>query len=84
MWSDDNWWIKEITAGDEDNPGFNRLAQDDYGCTRHNGKANYAFADGHVAPWEPAKIRCDTTECWWSLRINAHAQQTASATLKFP
>ena len=84
LWSDDNWWIKDIVEGQEDNAGFNRLTQDDYGCIRHNGKANYAFADGHVAAWEPGKIRCDSTECWWSLRLNAHAQASASATLRLP
>ncbi len=71
-WSDDNWWIKEITPGAEDDPGFSRLFQNDYGCQRHSGRANYALADGHVENFEPNAIRCDEEECWWSVRIDAH------------
>ena len=50
-WADDSWWIKNTDTsggGSEDQAGFNRLQQDQYGCQRHDGKANYAFADGHV------------------------------------
>ena len=32
LWSDDNWWIKDIVAGAEDEAGFNRLLQDEYAC----------------------------------------------------
>jgi prepilin-type N-terminal cleavage/methylation domain-containing protein/prepilin-type processing-associated H-X9-DG protein len=71
-WSDDSWWIKEVTPGEEDNAGFNRLFQDDYGCQRHDGRANYAMADGHVELFDPNDIRCDEQECWWSVRIDAH------------
>ena len=39
LWSDDNWWIKDVVDGAEDEWGFNRLLQDDYGCRRHGGKA---------------------------------------------
>ena len=72
-WSDDNWWIKEVTPGAEDNAGFNRLTQDDYGCRRHAGGAVYVFADGHADRLAAAAIPCNPTECWWSLRLNAHA-----------
>jgi len=74
LWADDNCWIKstDTANNNQDDPGFNRLLQNDYGCRRHSGKANYAFADGHVAAWNANKIRCDTGECWWSLRINVH------------
>ena len=79
LWSDDNWWIKDIVSGAEDNAGFNRLAQDDYGCRRHNGRANYVFADGHAGLLNANDIRCDERECWWSLRLDTHARQVAAA-----
>jgi prepilin-type N-terminal cleavage/methylation domain-containing protein/prepilin-type processing-associated H-X9-DG protein len=79
LWSDDNWWIKDVVAGAEDDAGFNRIFQDDYGCRRHNGKANYAFADGHTGLYNANDIRCDEGECWWSLRLDAHARQVAAA-----
>jgi prepilin-type processing-associated H-X9-DG protein/prepilin-type N-terminal cleavage/methylation domain-containing protein len=74
LWADDNCWIKSTaTANNQQNdPGFNRLLQDDYGCRRHDGKANYTFADGHVALYNANSLRCDTEECWWSTRIDAH------------
>lgn len=84
LWSDDNWWIKDITPGAEDDFGFNRLAQGDYGCRRHSGKANYAFADGHVEALNASKIRCDEEECWWSLRLDAHSHSVASALATTP
>ena len=79
LWSDDNWWIKDIVSGAEDEAGFNRIVQDDYGCRRHNGKANYAFADGHTGLYNANDLRCDEGECWWSLRLNAHAHRMAAA-----
>jgi prepilin-type N-terminal cleavage/methylation domain-containing protein/prepilin-type processing-associated H-X9-DG protein len=78
QWSDDNWWIKDVIPGAEDESGFNRILQDDYGCRRHNGKANYAFADGHLGLYNANDIRCDEQECWWSLRLDAHARPEAS------
>lgn len=78
LWSDDNWWIKDIVDGAEDEPGFNRLLQDDYGCRRHEGKANYVFADGHRGLYNANDIRCDETECWWSLQLNAHSRKVAA------
>jgi prepilin-type processing-associated H-X9-DG protein len=77
--TDDNWWIKDIADGLEDDPGFNRLLQDDYGCRRHGGKANYVFADGHAALYNGNDIRCDQGECWWSLKLSAHSPITAAA-----
>ena len=75
-WADDNWWIKSAASGyDQGKPGFNRLLQDDYGCRRHNGKANYSFADGHVGSYNANDIRCDEEECWWSLNSLAPTQQ---------
>lgn len=79
LWSDDNWWIKSTVSGAEDDPGFNRLMQDDYGCRRHNGKANYAFADGHVKIYNANDLRCDENECWWSLRLDAHARNVTAS-----
>ena len=79
LWSDDNWWIKDVVGGAEDEPGFNRLLQDDYGCRRHGGKANYVFADGHLDRCNANDIRCDEGECWWSLQLNAHSRGVASA-----
>jgi prepilin-type N-terminal cleavage/methylation domain-containing protein/prepilin-type processing-associated H-X9-DG protein len=75
-WADDSWWIKTTDTsggGSEDLPGFNRLLQDQYGCQRHNGDANYAFADAHVERLNANTIRCDTSECWWSVKSNFHA-----------
>lgn len=79
LWSDDNWWIKDVVDGAEDTQGFNRLLQDDYGCRRHEGKANYVFADGHTGRYNANDIRCDEGECWWSLRLDAHARRVAAA-----
>ncbi|HWD20551.1 MAG TPA: prepilin-type N-terminal cleavage/methylation domain-containing protein [Verrucomicrobiae bacterium] len=73
LWGDDSWWIKDVSPGAEDDAGFNRLLQDDYGCARHQGKANYAFADGHAARLNANDIPCNQNECWWSLKLNFHA-----------
>jgi len=78
-WADDSWWIKNSNtsaAGSEDAAGFNRLQQDQYGCQRHDGKANYAFADGHVQLLNANEIRCDKGECWWSVNILYHQSQS--------
>jgi prepilin-type processing-associated H-X9-DG protein/prepilin-type N-terminal cleavage/methylation domain-containing protein len=78
-WADDSWWIKNSDTtgnGSEDVAGFNRLQQDQYGCQRHEGKANYAFADGHVDLLNANDIRCDTNECWWSVNIHYHQTQS--------
>ena len=74
LWADDNCWIKSTaTANNQQySPGFNRLLQDDYGCRRHNGRANYVFADGHAAAYNANDIRCDAEECWWSLNLHMH------------
>ena len=72
LWSDDNWWIKRITAGAEDDAGFNRNQQGDYGCRRHSGKAKYAFADGHVRTLNANDTPCNENECWWSIQPDAH------------
>jgi prepilin-type N-terminal cleavage/methylation domain-containing protein/prepilin-type processing-associated H-X9-DG protein len=84
LWSDDNWWIKDVSPGAEDDPGFNRLLQDDYGCRRHHGKANYVFADGHFGLYNANDLRCDKEECWWSLRLNAHTQTMTLASKAAP
>ena len=78
LWSDDNWWIKDVIPGAEDDPGFNRLLQDDYGCRRHEGKANYVFADGHLGLFDANAIRCDEGECWWSVRLDGHRPALAA------
>jgi prepilin-type processing-associated H-X9-DG protein/prepilin-type N-terminal cleavage/methylation domain-containing protein len=77
-WADDSWWIKNTDTsggGSEDKAGFNRLQQDQYGCQRHEGKANYAFADGHVELLNANQIRCDYGECWWSINLLYHQTQ---------
>jgi prepilin-type N-terminal cleavage/methylation domain-containing protein/prepilin-type processing-associated H-X9-DG protein len=77
-WADDSWWIKNTDTsggGSEDMAGFNRLQQDQYGCQRHNGKANYAFGDGRVQLLNANEIRCDTNECWWSVNLQYHRTQ---------
>ncbi|MBN1344695.1 MAG: prepilin-type N-terminal cleavage/methylation domain-containing protein [Phycisphaerae bacterium] len=81
LWGSDNWWIKysrrDYGQGD---PGFNRLEQDDYGCRRHNDKANYAFADGHVTKLGANEIPCEEGACWWSIRPDVHPASTAAPT----
>ena len=73
LWGDDNWWIKVATGGfTQGDPGFNRLLQNDYGCRRHSGRANYGFADGHTQTLNANDIPCNTTECWWSMRWDVH------------
>ena len=74
LWADDNFWIKSTaTANNQQySPGFNRLLQDDYGCRRHSGRANYVFADGHAVAYNANEIRCDLDECWWSLNSHMH------------
>jgi prepilin-type processing-associated H-X9-DG protein/prepilin-type N-terminal cleavage/methylation domain-containing protein len=77
-WADDSWWIKNTDTsgnGSEDDAGYNRLQQDQYGCQRHDGKANYAFADGHVDLLNANEIRCDKGECWWSINLLYHQTQ---------
>lgn len=77
-WADDSWWIKSTDTtgnGSEDQPGFNRLQQDQYGCQRHSGKANFVFADGHASALNANEIRCDEGECWWSLNLQYHQTQ---------
>jgi prepilin-type processing-associated H-X9-DG protein len=79
LWSDDNWWIKDIVAGLEDDAAFNRLLQGDYGCRRHGGKANYIFADGHRGLYNANELRCDKGECWWSLQLRPHNSAAGAA-----
>ena len=77
-WADDSWWIKNTDTsghGSEDLAGFNRLLQDQYGCQRHEGKADYGFADGHVQLLNANEIPCDRVECWWSINLNYHQTQ---------
>jgi prepilin-type processing-associated H-X9-DG protein/prepilin-type N-terminal cleavage/methylation domain-containing protein len=78
-WGDDSWWIKntdtQAAGGTEDLPAFNRLAQAQYGCQRHDGKANYAFADGHVQLLNANEIPCSLEECWWSINLKYHQTQ---------
>jgi prepilin-type N-terminal cleavage/methylation domain-containing protein/prepilin-type processing-associated H-X9-DG protein len=69
---DDRWWIwKEL--GDANAAGFNRATQKDPGAFRHNGRSNYALADGHATLLDPARIPCDSTACWWSAKASPHA-----------
>jgi prepilin-type N-terminal cleavage/methylation domain-containing protein/prepilin-type processing-associated H-X9-DG protein len=67
----DRWWIwKEL--GDPRTVGFNRIAQRDKGATRHSGKSNYSFADGHAEQLNAGRIPCNTNECWWSAVLDPH------------
>ncbi|MEW6158493.1 MAG: type II secretion system protein [Verrucomicrobiota bacterium] len=71
VWPRDRWWIwKEV--GDANAPGFNRLTQGDKGAVRHQKKSNYALADGRATALDPARIPCNTTECWWSVKADPH------------
>ena len=71
VWPHDRWWIwKEV--GDANSAGFNRLIQGDKGAVRHNRKSNYAFADGSTRLLDPARIPCNRTECWWSVKVSPH------------
>lgn len=71
LWEDDSFWIKKVTILTTD-AGFNRIVQDDAGARRHFGKANYAWADGHVFINDANDLRCDADACWWSLRLDNH------------
>ena len=71
VWPNDRWWIwKEV--GDANGPGMNRLAQGDKGAVRHNRKSNYGRADGGAGLLDPARIPCNTNECWWSVKADPH------------
>jgi len=71
VWPTDRWWIwKEV--GNANGPGFNRLAQGDKGAVRHLRKSNYARADGGASLLDPARIPCNSNECWWSAKIDPH------------
>jgi prepilin-type N-terminal cleavage/methylation domain-containing protein len=71
VWPTDRWWIwKEL--GNANSPGMNRLAQGDKGAVRHSRKSNYARADGGAGALDPARIPCNTNECWWSTRTSPH------------
>ncbi len=71
VWPNDRWWIwKEI--GNANSPGMNRLAQGDKGAIRHNRKSNYGRADGGAGLLDPARIPCNTNECWWSVKTKPH------------
>ncbi|MDX2133042.1 MAG: prepilin-type N-terminal cleavage/methylation domain-containing protein [Planctomycetota bacterium] len=72
LWPEDCWWIYR-SVGNQASYGFNRVQQNDYGARRHNRKANYAFADGHVDIYDANDIRCDRDECWWSVEFDAHS-----------
>jgi len=71
LYPEDCWWIERV-IGEQSNPGFNRVQQNDFGARRHDRKANYAFADGHVALWDGNDLRCDRDQCWWSIEFDAH------------
>jgi prepilin-type processing-associated H-X9-DG protein len=73
------WWIRSPASDySQGEPGFNRLLQNDYGCRRHAEKANYAFADGHVAKLDANDIPCNVNDCWWSIRPDVHRPNTAA------
>jgi prepilin-type processing-associated H-X9-DG protein/prepilin-type N-terminal cleavage/methylation domain-containing protein len=76
--SDNGWWIRSQAPGyAQGEPGFNRLLQNDYGCRRHNERANYAFADGHAARLHANSIHCEENDCWWSIRPDVHSLLSA-------
>jgi len=79
-WGTDNgWWIRSAASDySQGEPGFNRLLQNDYGCRRHSRKANYAFADGHTDLLDANRIPCNTDQCWWSIRPDAHRIQAVT------
>lgn len=71
VWPNDRWWIwKEV--GNANSLGFNRLAQGDKGAVRHLRKSNYARGDGGASYLDPARIPCNTNECWWSAKADPH------------
>jgi prepilin-type N-terminal cleavage/methylation domain-containing protein len=71
VWPNDRWWIwKEV--GNANSQGFNRLAQGDKGAVRHIRKSNYGRADGGASLLDPARIPCNTNECWWSAKADPH------------
>lgn len=71
VWPEDHWWIwKEL--GSANSMGFNRAQQKDPGAFRHGGRSNYAFGDGHATLLDPAKIPCNKSACWWSVKASPH------------
>lgn len=71
VWPEDRWWIwREV--GNANSAGFNRVAQGDKGAIRHNRKSNYAFADGSARLLDAGQIPCNTSECWWSVKVSPH------------
>jgi len=71
IWPEDCWWIERV-IGEQSDPGFNRVQQNDYGVRRHGGRSNNVFADTHVQILDGNDIRCDRDECWWSVEFDAH------------
>lgn len=71
IWPEDCWWIERV-IGEQSDPGFNRMQQNDYGVRRHTGKSNNVYADGHFELLDANDIRCDRDECWWSVEFDAH------------
>ena len=76
-WPNDRWWIWK-NVGDPNVAGFNRAAENDPGAFRHNGRSNYAFADGHAALLDPSAIPCNTNSCWWSAKASPHQSATSA------
>jgi prepilin-type N-terminal cleavage/methylation domain-containing protein/prepilin-type processing-associated H-X9-DG protein len=69
-WPYDRWWIWKFVAPNA--PGFNRATQRDPGAFRHNGKSNYARADGSAALLDPNRIICNDGMCEWSAKRDPH------------
>jgi prepilin-type N-terminal cleavage/methylation domain-containing protein/prepilin-type processing-associated H-X9-DG protein len=68
---DDRWWIWKYY--DENARGFSRVRQGDKGAVRHNHRSNYALADGSASVMDAARIPCNLTECWWSVKASPHS-----------
>ncbi len=71
-----SWWIWADGPWIYNQGGWNRKLNESYGVSygedRHNGQANYAFVDGHVAIYSPQDIPCNTNECWWTVQKDPH------------
>lgn len=54
------------------NVGLTRLdggnARNREAAARHNGMANYGFADGHAEAVNPLTMRCSPSDCGWAVK----------------
>ncbi len=69
----DRFWIWKRTEPAND-PFFDRIAEGQYGATRHLGGSNYSFADTSGRWVVPTRenLPCDGDRCFWSAERDPH------------